>query len=313
MKHFSFEPSKLQILPYYSGLYNARIYAKRDDMSFLKCSGGNRARMIQDILYDLSPKKYDVLVTAGGPCSNFNRACALMCARLGVKFHLVEYTDNPDDFKKSLNYGICKVAGMTTTRCEKSNVPHTIDRVLEDYRNKGIRTKFIYGGGKSLEGIYSYYEAIQELASQISTVDYLFVACGTGTTLTGISAGMNKFFPNAMVHAISTARSWATESITLEEDMQILNAYLNSTYSFDNLEYHEEFLCGGYGQYNERVKTVIKECVAHENMFIDPTYSGKAFYGMLELISSKENLQGKDIVFWNTGGIFNFLSELLSW
>lgn len=313
MKHFDFDPSKLQVLPYYSGLYNAKIYAKRDDLSFMECGGGNKARMLQYILYDLSPEKYDVLVTAGGPCSNFNRACALMCSRLGVKFHLVEYTDNPEDYRKSLNYRICKVAGMTTTRCEKLKVAHTINRVLEEYRDKGVRTKFIYGGGKSLEGIYSYYEAIEELANQISTIEHLFVACGTGTTLTGICAGMKKFFPNATVHAISTARSWKTESITLEEDIRILNAYLNSTYSFDNLEYYEEFLCGGYGQYNGKIKTVIKECVANENMFIDPTYSGKAFYGMLEILNNSENLKGKNIVFWNTGGVFNFLSELSSW
>ncbi len=310
MKHFSFLPSYLHSLPYYSGLLHVNLYAKRDDTSFLGIGGGNKARMLQYLLYDLSPSKYDVLITAGGPCSNFNRACALMCAHLGVKFHLVEYTNNLDEFETSLNYKLCKFVGMTSTRCLKSNVANTINDVIKHYEAHGIRTKFIYGGGKSLEGVYSYFDAVKELSSQIKQLDYLFIACGTGTTLTGVCAGMQKYFPVAKVHAISTARTWEIEKSTLYEDMQLLNSYLSTNYNFDNLVFHDDYLCGGYGLYNKELKEVVHECIVNENMFIDTTYSGKAFYGMLDTIKKDNEFYGKNILFWHTGGIFNLLSNL---
>lgn len=311
MKHFHFETSALDRLGYYSNKYNCKFYAKRDDLQFLEIGGGNKARMLQYLLYDLSPDKYDVLVTAGGPCSNFNRACALMCARQGVRFHLVEYTDEPSEFDTSLNYKLCLLSGMETTRCDKRNVPATIQSVVERMKQEGLRVKLIYGGGKSLEGVYSYYDAVAELSRQTGNVDYLFVACGTGTTLTGICAGMQKRYPDAEVHAISTARTFDVEKETLDEDMSMLNHYLHKEYTFQNLTFHEEYLCGGYAKYDSNIMSTIQECASKEGMLIDPTYSGKAFHGMLNIIEqNKVKFKGKHIVFWNTGGMFNLLSEL---
>lgn len=311
MEHFRFEPSALDRLGYYSDKYNCELYAKRDDLQFLTIGGGSKARMLQYLLYDLTPDNYDVLVTAGGPCSNFNRACALMCARQGVGFHLVEYTDEPSEFETSLNYKLCLLSGMETTRCDKRNVPATIQNVVEKLKQEGQRVKLVYGGGKSLEGVYSYYDAVAELFGQTDKVDYLFVACGTGTTLTGICAGMQIYFPDAEVHAISTARTFEVEKPTLDEDMALLNHYLHTDYSFRNLVFHEEYLCGGYAKYDTGIMSAIQECASKEGMLTDPTYSGKAFHGMLETIErNREKFVGKHIVFWNTGGMFNLLSEL---
>lgn len=143
MKHLDFTPTPVTSLPYYSEKFGCQLLCKRDDL-FAEAGGGSKARMLQYILADVNRQNCDVLVTAGGPCSNFNRACALMCAKIGVSMHLVEYTDNPDEFESSLNYFLCKLAGITRTRCKKDNVPDTIKRVLDSYFGKKV--KFVYGG-----------------------------------------------------------------------------------------------------------------------------------------------------------------------
>lgn len=308
MEHLHFLPSEVNYLSYYSQKWQVDLYAKRDDIAFMSIGGGSKARILQYLLYDLS--KYDVLVTAGGPCSNFNRACAIMCAKLGIRFHLIEYTDDPNEFTTSLNYKICKYVGMETTRCKKTDVAKVVPYVIEDMRKQGLRVKNIYGGGKSLEGIFSYYEAVSELNAQIPAIDYVFVACGTGTTLTGICAGLQKSYPNAIVHAVSVARSWDIEKTVLMEDMGLLNSYLSTNYNFDRLIFHEEFLCGGYNKYNEELKNSIRECACNEGILLDPTYSGKAFWGMLNIIKNNNQFKSKRILFWHTGGLFNLLSEL---
>ncbi len=308
MKHLPFSATPIHALPYYSDLLGVQLEVKRDDL-FLKAGGGNKARMLQYILAEVSPQNCDVLVTAGGPCSNFNRACALMCAELGVQMHLVEYTDRVEEFDTSLNYYICKLSGIKATRCDKSDVPDVINSVLDCYQSKGKKVKFVYGGGKSLQGVYAYYDAVKELYEQGSSVEHVFVACGTGTTLAGICAGMQKYYPQAVVHAVSTARTWGIEKSVLDEDLSVLNQYLGSHYTYENLQFSEDYLCGGYGKYHAEIMGTIEECISHEGMLIDPTYSGKAFYGMKQILLSTDEYKGSHVLFWNTGGMFNLLSN----
>lgn len=307
MKHIDFNPTPVNDLPYFSEKLGCNILCKRDDL-FAEAGGGSKARMLQYILADINHQNCDVLVTAGGPCSNFNRACSLMCAKLGIPMHLIEYTDNPDEWK-SLNYYLCQLAGIKTTRCDKTVVPQTIKLVMDSYASTGRKVKNVYGGGKSLEGVCAYYEAVDELSQQVTNLDYVFLACGTGTTLTGVCAGIEHFFPKAKVIAISTARTYEQEKPVLDEDMQILNQYLNSDYSFDNLIFSDKYLCGGYALYSEELFEIVKECISHEGMIVDPTYSGKAFWGMVnEITTNPTKFMDKNVLFWNTGGIMNLLS-----
>ena len=307
MNHLSFSTTPIHLLSSYSKQLGVNLLCKRDDL-FTEAGGGNKARMLQYILANVNTNNYDVLLTAGGPCSNFNRACALMCAKIGIPMHLVEYTDDLSEFETSQNYYLCQLAGIRTTRCKKTNVPETIASVKEQYKKEGKRVKLIYGGGKSLAGIYAYYEAVEEIYKESISIDHLFVACGTGTTLTGICAGMQKYYPQAKIHAISTARTYEAEVPVLLEDMSILNKHLGTEYTFDNLLFEENYLCGGYAKYNQDLFSTIKECISKEGMIIDPTYSGKAFWGMIDIIKKNSFYQGTNILFWNTGGIFNLLS-----
>ena len=120
---------------------------------------------------------------------------------------------------------------------------------------------------------------------------------------------MQLHFPQAVVHAISTARQYEDEAKVLKDDMAILNSYLKTEYDFKNLDFNDSYLCGGYGKYNNLLFDTVKDCLSHEGMIIDPTYSGKAFYGMANIVvESPDIFSGKDLVFWNTGGLLNLLS-----
>ena len=306
MKHLTFIPTPVEKMDYYSSKYGCNLQVKRDDL-FLVAGGGSKARMLQYIL--ANDDEYDVLITAGGPNSNFNRACVLMCAKLKKSMHLIEYAEDETQFTNSLNYKICLMSDIQKTRCFKHEVVKTIQDVIDSYDDKGIKTKYIYGGGKGIEGVFSYYEAIKEVYSQSIEIDYLFVACGTGTTLTGISAGLQEYYPNAKVYAISVARTWVNEKAVLEDNMNLLNDYLSTQYDFNNMIFSEDYLCGGYALKTKELEDCIHECISNEGMLIDPVYSGKAFYGMTRIIAkNKKVFDGKNILFWNTGAIFNLFA-----
>ncbi len=305
MEHFDFSPTPISRLSYYSAKYGLELYMKRDDL-FPSALGGSKSRMLQYILFPLKRKGIKTIVTAGGPCSNFNRAIALLCAEHGFKLKLVSYTDNPEEYVTSLNNYLVGLTGCEYVYCKKTEVPQTIESVMK--RSDDL-THFVYGGGKTLTGIFAYYDAIKELKEQYPKgFDDVFVACGTGTTLTGICAGMQKYYPETKVHGISVARTCEAEWRVLEEDMSLLNGYLNANYDFSNLSFHDEFLCGGYSKTCGKELSVIRECISNEGIVIDPTYVGKAFYGMMSILADNE-YKGKKVLFWNTGGLMNLLSQ----
>lgn len=308
MNHFDFEITPLSSLKYFSEKWNVNLLCKRDDL-FMKGGGGSKARMLQYILYGLHSDKVDTLISAGGPCSNYNRAAALMCAELGIAMWLISYTDNQSEYETSLNYYLAKLTGVNFIYCEKRDVPTVIQEAISIAKKENRNYRYLYGGGKSLEGVYAYYDAVKELREQYTGhLDAVFVACGTGTTLTGICAGMQEYFPGTMVFGISVARMFQEEKPILDEDMSYLNDYLGTKYDFSNLSFHDEFLLGGYGSTSVAELAVIRECISRQGMLIDPTYSGKAFYGMSELLSQKKFDQSS-VLFWNTGGNINLLSQ----
>ncbi len=304
MEHFPFNPTPVTKLQYFSKKYGVNIHVKRDDL-FPSALGGSKARMLQYILYPLVNNGIRTVITAGGPCSNFNRAIALLCAEHGLKLKLISYTDNPEEYETSLNHYLVCLTGCELTFCAKKDVPETIEQVIE---KSGNLTQFVYGGGKTLQGFYAYYEAIAELSRQVDKVDDLFIACGTGTTLTGICAGMQKFFPNSVVHAVSVARNQEQEYPVLKENMEQLNRFLGTNYDFSNLQFYDQFISGGYGKTCPDLLASIRECVSEEGLVVDPIYVGKALYGMCSILAKEGNF-GKNVVFWNTGGAINLLSQ----
>ena len=213
---------------------------------------------------------------------------------------------NEAEYETSLNHYLVRLTGVELTFCPKRNVPEAIQDVIRQTEKDGLSYRYLYGGGKSLEGVFAYYDAVRELRGQLrGELDEVYVACGTGTTLTGICAGMREYFPEAVVHGISVARPWDVEKKVLEEDMTYIRNYTGKNYDFTNLKFHDEFLLGGYGKTSPEELEAIREVVSKEGMLVDPTYSGKAFYGMTKLVSKGSQ---KNVLFWNTGGIFNLLS-----
>lgn len=56
---------------------------------------------------------------------------------------------------------------------------------------------------------------------------------------------------------------------------------------------------------------MIRKVYETDGVYLDMTYTGKAFYGMMKYLQEK-NIQGKNILFLHTGGLplfFDFLED----
>ena len=73
------------------------------------------------------------------------------------------------------------------------------------------------------------------------------------------------------------------------------------------VDFRDDWNFGGY----EKINSELIECIenaAKVGLLLDPTYTGKAYYGMLQMIRSGEIQKGCKVLFWHTGGLLNLLS-----
>jgi D-cysteine desulfhydrase len=136
-------------------------------------------------------------------------------------------------------------------------------------------------------------------------------ATGSGGTQAGLIAGKHLYQLDCAIHSYAVCDSASYfESKVLSDlnnwkkDFQIsidLNQLIIST--------NDNYIGAGYGKACKEIYDTIKLVASLEGVVLDPVYSGKAFYGMLEEIKAGRYDNHSDIVFIHTGGIFGLLAE----
>lgn len=307
MNHFAFTETPITTSEYLSDKLSAYIQFKREDL-FEYAGGGSKARMLQYILRDALDRKATYILTAGGPYSNFSRALALMVGKLGLKMRLVLYDKNKHIGKHSLNKQICDWAGVEYVSCEPNAVAETIEAELDKLRAAGEVPYYIWGGGKSPQGVHAYRACVKAMAGQVTTPpDFIFTAVGTGTTLAGLALGCADVFPNARVVGISVARTkglveQVVDNIFAQYDNHVGDKHLCAARNYDIVD---DYLLGGYGKYNDAMGSFVNQVIRNEGLILDHIYVGKALYGLFDMVASGQIKKQATIVFMNTGGLFN--------
>jgi len=257
-------------------------------------------------MFPLLENGVELIITAGGPCSNFLRAISLECAQHGLKLWIVSYTDREEEYN-SLNYHLTKRAGAKIIRCQKCEVAEKLDELKYQAEKTNCKWEYVYGGAEgSPAGIMAYYDAVKALKNQISRyspITDIWVPCGTGTTVTGLSFGCEDILPQVRVHGVSVARDknavW--HHLFLNRETFCRDKKL---YSLKNLTIHE---FGGYSHYNPEVDAVCDMYLRNEGIVLDPIYSGRAATCMGKWVT--EHYEGIHLL-WITGGLINGLSEI---
>lgn len=279
---------------------NCIFNIKRDDLLPFYL-GGNKVRKNTFILNSLN-KKPDVIITNGGAESNHARVCALMASQLSIDCHLVLHGKRlGSTFFNGNSYF------TDATDCKIEYVPadaiaSTISRAEEFYNSQNKSVLVIPGGGHSLEGAKAYVSAVEELESE---PDFIVFASGTGATHAGILAGVKKRNWQTKVIGISIARQAERGIEAIDELYKPLCASESVHYDKSDILFMDNYIFGGYGKYDIELLTFLKKSVASTGVPFDPIYTGKALFGMTDLIEKRIIPESSNVLFWHTGGLLN--------
>jgi 1-aminocyclopropane-1-carboxylate deaminase len=137
------------------------------------------------------------------------------------------------------------------------------------------------------------------LSKQTEFAKHIFLPVGTGGTISGIIRSLHS---DQKVHGISVVG-----------EGEVLNpviASLSGQQEGANWELHTQFTFGGYGQQTPELAEFIMTIKNKSELPLDFVYSGKAFFGMMQLIEDR-GYNPEECLFVHTGGyaFMNTVSE----
>lgn len=283
------------------------IWIARDD-SFPMFLGGNKARKMVHIIREIRNGKYGAVVTTGGIQSNHCRVVALACAVNNWKCKLVLHGTRDRFYSEKGNALIMRMTGAQVEFADPEDIGELMDRAMHELREDGFNPYYLQGGGHNRAGIEAYVGAVHDLKQSLPAyqeIDHIFLASGTGSTQAGIMAGCRQAgWNDTMVHGISIARNRHRGIEAIAEAFTFL--HISPEEIKHDIHFYDDFLQGGYAQSSDYMKDFLARTARETGLILDLTYTGKAFYGMTEVIK-KEHLTG-EILFWHTGGLFNLMA-----
>lgn len=258
----------------------------RDDL-FPGIGGGNKARKACAYEKELSRGGFDAIVTTGGIQSNHNRAMAALAAKKGWKCRLICHGSEARFLSEGGNASLVRADGR--------------------------KPYYVTGGGHDLPGGNAYVEAAKSLfeygVANGYKPDVIFHASGTGSTQAGLLVGLEKVgWGDVEVVGISVARQRERGAQVVAEFTRKLAAAhgIPPEIFSDRIRFRADFLCGGYEKHSPEMKNFLEKTIRETGIVFDATYSGKALFGMHEILVSS-GFRG-NALFWHTGGIMNFLA-----
>ena len=306
------------------------LRVKRDDL-FPMTGGGNKARKIVHILDELEAAKgtgtffaakkepiplpaCNALVTTGAVQSNHARVTALAAAARGWRCRLVLHGDPAVLTYPRGNLCLAMLAGAEVQVVTPDEIPAALEVQKAALTAEGYRPHLLPGGGHCLAGALAYVEAVAELAVQCHTEswrpDFIVHASGTGTTQAGLLAGVDCAGWPTRVIGVSVARRNPRGRDVVFEAYEEVSTYLGRPPQPNIVDFRDNWVGDGYEQATSGIWHTIHYAARTEGLILDPTYTGKAFTGLLEMIGGDIARKSR-VLFWHTGGLVNLLEAEL--
>jgi D-cysteine desulfhydrase len=273
---------------------------------------GNKVRKLELVLARAQQQGCDTLITCGGLQSNHCRATALLGAQLGMKVCLIlrgEPTAAADG-----NYLLSQLAGAEIGCYRAAEYKTHLDELLEskaaEYRTRGHKPWIIPTGASDATSIWGYIAASQELDADCRhhglAPDWVISATGSGGTLAGLHFGHHFYSPRVGVLGMAVCDDAEHFRLKVARDIAAMCEAYGITQPSDlgKAELIDDYVGAGYAQASREVYDTIALLARTEGLVLDPVYTGKAFYGMLEEIKAGRFAGCSDIVFVHTGGVF---------
>ncbi|MCL2565442.1 MAG: D-cysteine desulfhydrase [Defluviitaleaceae bacterium] len=287
------------------------IYIKRDDLLGL-AGGGNKTRKLEFLMADAKNSGADTIVTCGAVQSNHCRLTLAAAVREGMKCQFVLEQRVPGSYDEMAggNNFLFKLMGIEAVHVVEggSDILGKMNEVAEKLKAEGRKPYIVPGGGSNEIGALGYVSCAQEILAQLHEkslkIDHIVVTSGSAGTHAGMLTGM--IGANAGIPVTGIGIN-ARLNIQLDRVYNLCQKVADKLELKNNIEREdvvvfEDYIGEGYSRKTDGMVEAIKLLASLEGILLDPVYTGKTMYGMMDLIKKGYFKDCENILFLHTGG-----------
>jgi 1-aminocyclopropane-1-carboxylate deaminase len=272
-----------------------RLLLWRDDLLHLDLPG-NKTRKLKYNLLQAKAEGYTRLLTFGGAYSNHLAAVATAGRLYGFATTGLVRGEAHEPLNPTL--AGCRADGMALHYLDRTTYRHrATPALLAELQQQFGPAYLLPEGGTNALALKGVGELIAELR-QHTNFDAVAVAAGTGGTLAGLTLGLaTAGYP---ARAIGVAALKGADFLRDEVDALTLAA---AGQRLPNYELHTSYHFGGYAKLPPELRAFIQGFQADYGVLLDPIYTGKLLFGVLDLIAKGHFAPGSTVVAVHTGGL----------
>jgi 1-aminocyclopropane-1-carboxylate deaminase len=262
------------------------VHIKREDLIHPFVSG-NKFRKLKYNLLQAKEEQQETLLTFGGAYSNHIAAVAFAGKEKGFKtIGIIRGDELRDKISENPTLKFAENCGMQFEFVSRETYRlKTEISFLENLKQKFGNFYLIPEGGTNDLAIKGCEEI---LTKEDAEFDYIGCSIGTGGTISGI---INSILPHQKVLGFP-----ALKGDFLKEEIR--NIVKNN-----NWELLTDYHFGGYGKVDEELIAFINQFYITNNIPLDPIYTGKMVFGVIDLIHKNYFPPQSKILLIHTGGI----------
>jgi len=277
---------------------NIELYVKRDDLIHPEVSG-NKWRKLKFNIEQARFKGKDKIITFGGAHSNHIAATAKASEIYGLKSIGIIRGEDADFDNYTLSFArSCGMKLIAVSRSEYRNADSW------DYKEL-LKTKYhnfylIPQGGANYYGVNGCIEIVNEIEAEINP-HAIYVPCGTATTLSGMILG-NK--AQRKIFGVSALKGG--EFLLNDVRKNLMEVYSDKEtveYALDQVSLLTDYHFGGFAKVKEGLIEFMRNFYRQSEIKLDPIYTAKAAYAMLDKVRNKHNKEPEKWVLIHTGGL----------
>lgn len=269
---------------------------KRDDLIDPVISGNKWRKLAYNLLQAKQTQKKGIL-TFGGAFSNHLVATAKAAEISGlssigiVRGEELTAESNPT-LKACVEYGMQLIF---IPRSEYRTICTSFS--LKDVAIRYSDYHIVPEGGKNYLGVVGCQHILTETENDY---DHVYLAGGTGTTGAGVLLSSPE---KTIVHVVSALKGdflkKEIQDLVYQAifDEEITDEFIKRLIVCDDAHF------GGYGEVPKELIQFINEAYENIELKLDPIYTGKAFFKMMEDVKSGRIKKSDKVLFLHTGGL----------
>ncbi|MBF9236042.1 1-aminocyclopropane-1-carboxylate deaminase/D-cysteine desulfhydrase [Hymenobacter sp. BT683] len=269
-----------------------RLLLWRDDLAHPELPG-NKARKLKFNLAAARRQGHHKLLTFGGAYSNHVAAVATAGRLFG--FNTIGLIRGEPTAVPNPTLAQAAADGMALHYLDRTAYRRRAepDFIAEQLARFGAAYVLPEGGTNAL-ALPGCAELVTELQAQ-TAFDAVAVAVGTGGTLAGLLTGLAGEQQAVGVAALKNGSFLRAEIDTLTQQAQ--------DRIFTNYSVQTDYHFGGYAKYSAPLLAFIQQFGVRHGVLLDPIYTGKLLFGVLDLIKQGYFRRGSTVVAIHTGGL----------